>query len=350
MSKKIISLVCGLLLLFIYPKMSYAESIGFKERIKQRWIKKQKEKSEPEVSDIQGIVENPGSYSFSLQVGNKKRFYILHVPRNYKKSNPAPLVIAMHGGGGNMKVQSQDKFYGLISKSDEEGTLLVFPNGYSKFESGALATWNAGECCGDARDNKSDDVNFIKVLIDKVSHQVSVKPGHVFAIGMSNGGMMAYRLACEVPELFKGIASVTGTDNTLVCDPKKAVSVLHIHARDDKHVLFEGGAGENAFRDRSKVTNFKSVPYTIEKWIGLNSCSRTSTQILKNQIAYCDLYKDCRDNAKVQLCVTEDGGHSWPGGGKSPTGKTKSSKAIIANDVIWDFFEISYKDNPAKID
>ena len=338
--KFLVVLFCVFLIPNLVPQESRAERTGFKERIKQRWIKKQKAKPEPEVSSIEGAIDKPGTYTFSLMVKDKKRFYILHIPKTYKKSKPLPLVVAMHGGGGNMKVQSQDKFYGLISQAEKKGTLMVFPNGHSPLPSGALATWNAGECCADARDTKSDDVGFVKAMLQKVKKQVSVKDEQVFAIGMSNGGMMAYRLACEIPELFNGIASVTGTDNTMACSPKKAVSILHIHAKDDTHVLFNGGAGKNAFRDKSKITNFKSVPSTIAKWRGLYSCSPQAKQVLKNKKALCELYQGCQDGAKIQLCVTEDGGHSWPGGLKSPTGKGQSSKAIIANDVIWSFFNI----------
>jgi polyhydroxybutyrate depolymerase len=334
-------LLSGFLILNLTPQKIWAEKAGFKERIKQRWIKKQKAKPEPEVSSLKGVVEKPGTYTFSMMLKDKKRYYILHIPKIYKKTKPAPLVVAMHGGTGNMKVQSQDKFYGLISKSEKAGTLIVFPNGYSQLRSGALATWNSGECCGDARDTKSDDVGFIKAMLEKLKKQVSVKDDQVFAIGMSNGGMMAYRLACEIPEFFKGIASVTGTDNTISCSPKKAVRILHIHAKDDPNVLFNGGAGKNAFKDKSKINNFKSVPSTIAKWRGLYSCSPEAKQTLKTKKAACELYQGCQDGTKVQLCVTEDGGHSWPGGLKSPTGKAQSSKAIVANDVIWTFFEIN---------
>ena len=153
---------------------------------------------------------------------------------------------------------------------------------------------------------------------------------------MSNGGMMSYRLACELPEVFKGIAAVAGTDGTTDCHPSKAVSILHIHAKDDDHVLFNGGAGSKA-AEKSKITDFTSVPATIEKWVKENKCSGIK-RILSVPGAYCDQYTVCKHGAKVQLCVTESGGHSWPGG-KKPRGQDETSKAISANDVIWIFFK-----------
>lgn len=317
-----------------------AGQAGLKDKIKERWMEKQRAEPAPELSSEKGKLDKPGLYTFEIIMGDIKRYYMIHIPTNYKKAVPAPLILALHGGGGNMKIQSQDKFYGLISKSNKEGFVVAFPNGYSELASGALATWNAGECCGKARDEKIDDVAFIKAVLQKIKTQASIDDKKVFAIGMSNGGMMAYRLACEAPELFKGIASVAGTDSTINCTPKKAVSILHIHAKDDGHVQFNGGAGPKAVKDKSKITQFKSVPMTISKWRGLYSCVPDTTKVVDSKMAYCDLYQGCMDGAKIQLCVTEDGGHSWPGSKASPLKKrASSSKALIANDVIWDFFK-----------
>ena len=90
---------------------------------------------------------------------------------------------------------------------------------------------------------------------------------------MSNGGMLSHRLACDAADLFRAVASVAGTDATLQCNPSRPISVLHIHARDDDHVLFGGGAGQGAFRDASKVTDFVSVPETIARWVKRDQCA-----------------------------------------------------------------------------
>ncbi len=267
-----------------------------------------------------------------LKVGDTTRYYTIHIPKNYDPKKATPLVLAFHGGGGDMSIQANDKYYGLISKSEQAGFIAVFPNGHSKFRSGKLATWNAGKCCGSARDERSDDVGFIRSLVETLTKDYTIDRKRIYAIGMSNGGMMSYRLACELSDVITGIAAVAGTDNTIECAPKNPVSILHIHARDDDHVMFEGGAGKKAFKDRSQITEFVSVPSTVAKWVKHNGCKSPA----KKLSTFCELYSDCLGGVSVELCVTPDGKHSWPGGTK-PRGGAGSS-ALNANDVIWDFF------------
>lgn len=232
-----------------------------------------------------------------------------------------------------MKIQATDEFYKQISKSEETGSISVFPNGYSKFKSGSFATWNAGHCCGDARDKNLDDVTFFKTMVKNLGQQLNIDPKKIYATGMSNGGMMSYRLACEMSDTFTAIAAVAGTDNTTDCKPTRPISILHIHAKDDDHVKFEGGAGAKA-APAEKITNFKSVPATVAKWVEFNKCDSKPIKVG----SYCELYEKCKDGVKVELCVTPTGGHSWPGG-KKPRGEEETFKDLSANDVMWDFFK-----------
>lgn len=281
----------------------------------------------------------PGDHTFHLEHGGLARKYILHVPAGYDGSHPLPLVVALHGGGGHAEAMADDSRYGLGSSADRAGFAVVFPNGYSRLPGGRFATWNAGACCGDARDRGVDDVGFIRALVATVKTQLRIDPDRVFAAGMSNGGMMSHRLACEAPHLFRAIASVAGPDVTLDCAPARAVSILHIHARDDDHVLFDGGAGPGAFRDPGKVTDFTSVPETIARWVRRDQCATPPRRVLEHPGAYCERYTGCRGGASVQLCVTERGGHSWPGADASRPGQAAPSQALDANGVIWRFFQ-----------
>jgi polyhydroxybutyrate depolymerase len=209
-----------------------------------------------------------------------------------------------------------------------------------------LATWNAGNCCAKARDENVDDVGFLRAVVADVMGRTRVDARRVYAIGMSNGAMMAYRLACEAPEVFHGIMAVAGTDNTRSCAPRNPVPVLHIHARNDDRVIFTGGAGTK-FRSEAQVTDFVSVPATIDKWVKLDHAEAKPQRVLEVAGASCDLHAAGPGGAPVQLCVTETGGHSWPGGSKD-RGNEPPSQAIRANDLMWDFFSAQSAAAPAN--
>jgi len=289
----------------------------------------------------QPVSMSAGTHELKFRFQGSARNYLLHVPHNYNPQHPAALVVALHGGGGHAAYMADDERYGLIAKSEREGFIALFPNGYSKFPRGRLATWNAGGCCGDARDRNSDDVGFVRALVDEIGAQVRIDRQRIFATGMSNGGMMAYRLACEAADLFHAVASVAGTEAQADCQPARPIPVLHIHARNDTHVLFDGGTGPDAFRDSAKVMNFVSVPETVARWVKRNRCDSRPRRVLDKPGAYCDEYSGCAETATVRLCVTEAGGHSWPGAQTTRRGKEGASQALLANDVIWDFFKAS---------
>jgi len=272
-----------------------------------------------------------------LQVQGRK--VLVHLPAGYDPAHPAPLVLAFHGGGGDAAFMADDTRYGLQRQADQGGFIVAFPNGASRLPGGRFATWNAGACCGYARDQGSDDVGFARAVVSAIEARHAVDARRVFATGMSNGGMLAHRLACEAADVFRAVASVAGTDATTRCSPSRPVSVLHIHARDDDHVLFDGGAGPGAFRDPGMVMQFVSVPDTIARWVQRDQCAGSPQRVLQVPGAYCDAYKSCADGVQVQLCVTDTGGHSWPGADRVRPGKEAASTALDASAVIWRFFD-----------
>ncbi len=277
-------------------------------------------------------IRNPGDYRFSFAHGGVTREYLVHVPKSYRPGHPTPMLLALHGGGGDADYQADDSKYRLISKSEEAGFIAVFPNGYSRFPSGILATWNAGSCCARAVKDNVDDVGFIREVIARMEQQASVDHRRIFATAMSNGAMMTWRLACELP-MIRAIAPVEGTDNTLTCRPAHPVPVIEFHALNDEMVNFNGGPGPHSLTR----TDFTSVPATQAKWVQLDHAQLAVKRVLSVPGAHCDLHPATPGGAPVELCVTDTGGHSWPGGG-TQQGRKQPSMAINANDLMWNFF------------
>lgn len=267
-------------------------------------------------TDVQRRLTRAGDYRFSIQHGGLARTYRIHIPARYDPAEPAPLLVALHGGG--MDRLGDDGFDGLARQSDYHGFIAVYPEGWAAPGKGQRASWNAGDCCGAARERKVNDVGFIQEVVANAFRQVSIDRERIYAAGVSDGGMMAYRLACDLPHLFRGVASVGGADVSGKCAGDKPVSVLHFHAKNDPRVPLA------------------SARATAVKWARLNDCSDKPRRVLEKDGAYCEAYSYCRRQTEVQMCVTDTGGHSWPGA-RARAGAAAPSQAISATESMWGF-------------
>ena len=150
------------------------------------------------------------------------RTYEIHLPGNHAPDKPVAVVIVLHGGGGN--AANAERMSGMSTKADKEGFIAVYPNGTAARPNGQLLTWNAWRCCGAALDRKVDDVSFIRSVVDDVARHYPVDRKRIYATGLSNGGMLSYRLGCEAGDLFAAIAPVAGALNSYDCTSGPRVS------------------------------------------------------------------------------------------------------------------------------
>ena len=153
-----------------------------------------------------------------------ERTYLLHLPTGYDGIEPLPLIIAMHGGLGSAdNLQSQS---GLSNKADSENFIVVYPEGV---KGGVLnvRTWNAGWCCGNSSSSNVDDVGFIDSLLDTLVDRYAIDTNRIYATGMSNGGFMSYRLACELSDRIAAIAPVSASMSVTGYIPSRPVPIIH---------------------------------------------------------------------------------------------------------------------------
>jgi poly(3-hydroxybutyrate) depolymerase len=144
-----------------------------------------------------------GTSDGSIVHDHLTRTFVIHVPPSYKASVATPVVLMFHGGFGNGA--QFEKNSGMDKLADQEGFITVYPDGL-----GPVPTWNGGDCCGYARKNNIDDVGFVSDLIDYLETKLNVDPDRIYASGMSNGGILCYRLACELSDKIAAIGPVEG--------------------------------------------------------------------------------------------------------------------------------------------
>ena len=160
------------------------------------------------------------------------RRYLVRAPGGLTRTSaPIPLVIVLHGGGGN--AENAEQMTGFTRKVEPERVLVVYPEGIGRFKTRPL-NWNVGHCCGHALEKRVDDVGFISALIDKLSARYPVDPARIYVTGMSNGAMMSHRIGSELSPRIAAIAPVVGALFGDDAPPPRAVSALMINGLLDK--------------------------------------------------------------------------------------------------------------------
>jgi len=260
----------------------------------------------------------------SFEHGGIIRTFSYYVPATYVPGQPAPMLIGLHGLGSSGEDFAQYRDFRSIA--DSAGLILVHPDGSSIL---GIKFWNYGNIPG----SEVDDVGFIEILIDHISAQYSINQNRIYCVGMSNGGFMAYALACRSSR-FAAIGSVTGSmgvDTYNSCLPDRPLPVIHIHGTEDSVNPYSG------------TSTSKSIDDVIKLWVNKNGCNIMATNGIPNidqndgATAEKQLYSGGINGNKVALVKVKGGGHSWPG---SPT---PGSNEIICMDFdarmeIWNFF------------
>lgn len=274
-----------------------------------------------------------------------KRTYTLFVPRNIENGQSVPLLIALHGGGSvgkHMISLTRGRFNVLARK---EKFIVAYPDAFEKH-------WNDGREIERYRSNREnvDDVKFISQMIYRVFKKYNVDLRRVYVTGASNGALMSYRLARDVPEKIAAIAPVIANMSENVKNgppPALPVPVLMIVGTDDPLVPYNGGY-VSVLKGRIKLGKVISAQQTALYWARHNGCNLTPDKKIlpdrdKNDGTRIrvEAYRGGKDNSEALLYSVIGGGHTWPGGIQYLPEKIigKTSNDINACDVIWNFFK-----------
>lgn len=266
-----------------------------------------------------------------------ERFVRIYAPSGH--AGPLPIVFVIHGGGGsagNMEWLTANRFNRI---ADRDGVLVVYPEG---IENG----WNDGrsDLRTEAVRRGIDDLGFLRKLPQELAALFSIDAARVYATGISNGGFMSFRLACDAADVFAAVAPVTANLTAELaprCRPTRPISVAILNGTNDPLVPWNGGAVRVLFTNRGEVL---SVPQTIARWRELNDCTALEPRTARDEDADDGTTlrthaARCAAGTELALFGIEGGGHTWPGGvqylPRLLVGRT--SRELDGAEAIWEF-------------
>jgi polyhydroxybutyrate depolymerase len=293
----------------------------------------------------------PGDYPSNFSGGNyltisgvagqqgNDRQYAVHVPTGYDPSKPVPAVFCLHGLTQTAVMFCLDTGVAWPTKADQEGFVVIMPNGYQN-------SWNGGTCCGAAVTSGLDDVALIRAIFTEVGKHVNIDLGRVYATGLSNGAYLSYRLACEASDLFAAVAPSAGaigtaaigggtntTSDLAACTPTHKVAVLDIHGTSDPLIPYKLQKPSLAIMQASDTCSTTTAPATVPPSGGDTTCVT---------------YSDCPACGNIQVtgCSIAGGGHCWFGSSDCGTGGGAIGLSVVGNDSnfmkntdqVWAFF------------
>ena len=264
-----------------------------------------------------------GSSSHTIEVAGVSRTFIIYRPAAL--TGAAPLVVMMHGGFGS--AQQAEKSYGWNAEADRGHFVVAYPNGLDR-------AWNTGGgCCGVPGQTNADDIGFITAMVSAIEQQMPIDPRRIYATGISNGGIMAYTLACHTT-IFAAIGPDSATQLGS-CPAPAPVSVIHIHGTADKYIPYNGGKGVGSGR-----IDGPAIPALNAFWRGVDHCA---IPVSKTAATVTTSTARCPAGRTVELITIAGAGHQWPGAPSSRLaqlilGTDPPSTVLDATKVIWRFF------------
>jgi polyhydroxybutyrate depolymerase len=270
----------------------------------------------------------PAGEPRTLQTGGVTRRYILYLPSTWHRGRPAPLVLVFHSGGG--RASGIAPHTGFSRLAEREGFVVAYPQGLN-------GRWNDGR--GYAATH--DDVGFVRALLDTLERELSIDPRRVYATGISNGAMFAYRLACDLPGVFAAVAPVAGAmpaDLAPACAHTQPMSVLAFQGTADPLMPYAGGG---VARRRGRVL---SAERSIAFWATTSGCAAAPVtteepdRVTDGTRVRRTVYGACREGRAVELYTIEGGGHTWPGGPPVGGAVGRVTREVDGTAVIWAFF------------
>lgn len=281
-----------------------------------------------------------------LQHDGRARRYLVH---DFSGGKQAPVVIVLHGGGGHPENAVDMSQMDVVAA--REHFIAVYPGGTGGSPGGRLLTWNAGHCCAYARENRIDDVGFIRTIIDKLVSSGRADPRRIYVTGMSNGAMMTHVLARELPDRIAAIAPIVGAVFGDEQPPKGPVAAVIFVGQVDQTVPAAGGPLGGPER-RGVAANLARRPEDhdvapdinqADYWAKANGCGNPVEAFDRQDKLVEVRWEKCTSGKPVHFYRVANNGHAWPGGKAGRAEADQPTQDFNASEVMWRFFSANPK-------
>ncbi len=251
------------------------------------------------------------------------REYIIKIPSNYNENISTPLVINMHGFGDCASEYSETigEFYDFSKLAEERNIITVYPQGAYRIEKDDTY-WEPGD---NGLDNiyENDDY-FIKEMISDIQQEFNINSEMIYACGYSNGGMMAYSLACNSSDIFSAIGIMSGTMLEEDCTLQSSVPIIIFHGIEDEVLPYDGNLW------------YQSVEEVVSFWLEKNNIPANSLieSNLNDGKVSLNEYSGGNENSCLNFYTIYEeydkpGGHVW---------FSDEIESATPNELMWNFF------------
>lgn len=256
-----------------------------------------------------------GQHTASIEADGVTRWFIYYVPSSYNSNSAVALVFAFHGGNGSMQNMLENRA-DLLALADRDGFIAVFPNGQNDTNNRGSSLWNAVWCCGYAHQANKSDVEFVQRMVQAIRGVFNVDPKRIHAIGFSNGGMLTYRLAAEIPDTLASVAVLgaaaggkdTRTGLMTQTVPTKPVPLLIVHGAADRTAPIEGGESQQ-FEGLFYMSQVDSLAIYTSSYHCGPSPNSSVLQGRKGRV-FINRYTGC--DVDLTTMLMENVAHGWP--------------------------------------
>jgi len=252
-----------------------------------------------------------GDQTITLPWGGVNRQYVVHVPPGYTGTTRVPLMLTIHGAHNTPALARS--WSQMNPVADQNGFVVAYP--------AALDCWSSGPALPGCT-MADDDVGFLSLVVSDIKAHACIDPRRVYAAGISNGAMMAQRLACQRADVFAAVGGIAGPLGFSPCTPARAIAIAYFHGTEDRTV------------------GYASAQPTVNGWATRNGCTGSPVQTYSMGSTTCVTHQNCRDGVEVVFGTITGMGHCWPedsncGPGGGPSFGVTDFKA---SPFMWEFF------------